>query len=368
MKQDPDDVDLPSLLARVRADIADFRDENTLPFNHDAFEPLLDSLDVGFFYKDNRQCLTMEQRCERLATMLPMNKMLSSIRPEDLLGDLNKWLKTASEGEDVIAASLNALQVKYASLKVTEKIVYGQIDNRQARVEALQSTQQALREKVKLLDLILDLRHAQKNTAEQEARAIVCDAKNEEREMNERLTTTMREHSTERLRIEDDIEAMRAQLDDLTVRAASKEPVQAAKQENVSYIDDEYAFQGGEDNFPVTGEENVAEDGWRRIAEDRNEVERKPNMPSAPWTPPHTMCGNFLKDANVWDQLIKSKRKVITPTGKTGARNARPPKGSSSDSDEEQTETSPLLRKLARQKLVPGTGRSVQDINTDINV
>ena len=40
--------------------------------------------------------------------------------------------------------------------------------------------------------------------------------------MNERLTTTMREHSTERLRIEDDIEAMRAQLDDLTVRAASK--------------------------------------------------------------------------------------------------------------------------------------------------
>ncbi|KAL1657723.1 hypothetical protein GGF50DRAFT_121554 [Schizophyllum commune] len=121
-------------------------------------------------------------------------------------------------------------------------------------------------------------------------------------------------------------------------------------------------------------------------------------MPSAPWTPPHTMCGNFLKDANVWDQLIKSKRKVITsrtqiaakeihatrktkdrttsrprpypsssPTGKTGARNARPPKGSSSDSDEEQTETSPLLRKLARQKLVPGTGRSVQDINTDIN-
>ena len=106
---------------------------------------------------------------------------------------IQKWLKTASEGEDVIAASLNALQVKYASLKVTEKIVYGQIDNRQARVEALQSTQQvclptrsrnacniiaqALREKVKLLDLILDLRHAQKNTAEQEARAIVCDAK-----------------------------------------------------------------------------------------------------------------------------------------------------------------------------------------------
>ena len=27
-----------------------------------------------------------------------------------------------------------------------------------------------------------------------------------------------------------------------------------------------------------------------------------------------------------------------------------------------------MLRKLARQKLVPGTGRSVQDINTDINV
>ncbi|KAL1657587.1 hypothetical protein GGF50DRAFT_93187, partial [Schizophyllum commune] len=42
--------------------------------------------------------------------------------------------------------------------------------------------------------------------------------------------------------------------------------------------------------------------------------------------------------------------------------------GSPSDSDGEQSGTSPLLRKLARQKLVPGTGRSVQDINTDINV